>query len=62
MEKSGNGLVTDDVLTWEEEGDELLVMGLRLREGIDPRRFTLLSGRKIAQRQIVILGQTLENL
>jgi putative oxygen-independent coproporphyrinogen III oxidase len=50
--QAGNGLVTDDVLTWEEEGDELLVMGLRLREGIDPRRFTLLSGRKIDQHQI----------
>ena len=49
---AGNGLVTDDVLTWEEEGDELLVMGLRLREGIDPHRFAQLSGRRIAQRQI----------
>ena len=49
---TGSGLVTDDVLTWEEEGDELLVMGLRLREGIDPRRFTQLSGRKISERQI----------
>jgi len=48
----GNGLVTDDVLTWEEEGDELLVMGLRLREGIDPRRFTKLSGRAISDHQI----------
>ncbi len=35
----GHGMVTDDILTWEEEGDEMLVMGLRLREGIDPRRF-----------------------
>lgn len=48
----GHGLVTDDILTWEEEGDELLVMGLRLREGIDPRRFTKLSGRSISDRQI----------
>ncbi len=48
----GHGMVTDDVLTWEEEGDELLVMGLRLREGIDPRRFTRISGRTISQRQI----------
>ena len=45
-------MATDDVLTWEEEGDELLVMGLRLREGIDPNRFATLSGRQIAQRQI----------
>ena len=44
--------MTDDILTWEEEGDELLVMGLRLREGIDPDRFATLSGRRIQQRQI----------
>ncbi len=49
---TGSGLVTDDVLSWEEEGDELLVMGLRLREGIDPERFTQLSGRKISEHQI----------
>ncbi len=48
----GHGMATDDVLTWEEEGDELLVMGLRLREGIDPKRFATLSGRRIEQRQI----------
>jgi oxygen-independent coproporphyrinogen-3 oxidase len=30
----------------------LLVMGLRLREGIDPRRFAALSGRQLANRQI----------
>ena len=48
----GHGMTTDDILTWEEEGDELLVMGLRLREGIDPARFATLSGRKIDQRQI----------
>ena len=48
----GHGMTTDDILTWEEEGDELLVMGLRLREGIDPQRFATLSGRKIDPRQI----------
>jgi len=53
--ESGHGLVVDDVLTWEEEGDELLVMGLRLREGIDPRRYAMLSGRKISERQIADL-------
>ena len=51
----GHGLVTDDILSWEEEGDELLVMGLRLREGIDPNRFTKLSGRKISPQQIAEL-------
>jgi oxygen-independent coproporphyrinogen-3 oxidase len=52
---SGLGFVTDVVLSWEEEGDELLVMGLRLREGISLSRFTLLSGRAIAPGQIEAL-------
>ncbi|HEY4199452.1 MAG TPA: radical SAM family heme chaperone HemW [Devosiaceae bacterium] len=51
----GDGLVTDDVLTWEEQGDEFLVMGLRLREGIDPQRYAALSGRRIDARQIATL-------
>ncbi len=48
----GHGLVTDDILSWEEEGDELLVMGLRLREGIDPKRFATLAGRGLSPVQI----------
>ncbi|RUT30182.1 coproporphyrinogen III oxidase [Arsenicitalea aurantiaca] len=52
---AGHGLVTDDILTWEEQGDEFLVMGLRLKEGISPARFTALSGRRIAERQIADL-------
>lgn len=48
----GHGQIVDDVLTWEEQGDEYLVMGMRLREGIDPARFTALSGRQIEQKQI----------
>ncbi len=49
---NGHGLVTNDKLTWEEEGDELLLMGLRLSEGIDPKRFELLSGRSLSPEQI----------
>ena len=45
-------MVVDDVLTWEEQGDEFLVMGLRLKEGISPSRFTAISGRQISPRQI----------
>jgi putative oxygen-independent coproporphyrinogen III oxidase len=52
VNQRGHGLSTDDILTWEEEGDELLVMGLRLREGIDPERFARLSGRKLSDRQV----------
>ena len=53
--EKGSGLVTNDVLTFEEEGDELLIMGLRLREGIDPARFERLSGRKLSSAQVAEL-------
>ncbi len=43
----GDGLVVDDVLTCEEEGDELLLMGLRLAEGIDLERYRRISGRDL---------------
>ncbi len=45
VESWGDGIVVDDVLTGEEEGDELLLMGLRLAEGIDLDRYRRLTGR-----------------
>ena len=45
VESEGHGLIEDELLTAEEQGDEFLLMGLRLREGIDPARFRRLSGR-----------------
>ncbi len=48
----GHGIVTNDKLTYEEEGDELLLMGLRLSEGIDPKRFEQLSGRALDKHKI----------
>lgn len=64
--ETGNGLITDDRLSWEEEGDEFLVMGLRLREGIDPERFTRLSGKTLSADQVNFLKghgfvETLDN-
>ncbi len=52
VESSGHGAVTDDVLTAEERGDEYLLMGLRLREGIDPDRYRMLSGRSLDTQRI----------
>jgi len=52
VESEGHGLIENVPLTAEEQGDEFLLMGLRLREGIDRRRFEALSGRKLSQRQI----------
>lgn len=55
VQRQGHGMVVDDVLTWEEQGDEFLVMGLRLKEGISPARFTAISGRQISRTQIEAL-------
>ncbi|VAW20506.1 Radical SAM family enzyme, similar to coproporphyrinogen III oxidase, oxygen-independent, clustered with nucleoside-triphosphatase RdgB [hydrothermal vent metagenome] len=50
--KTGSGLVVDDRLTWEEEADEYLVMGMRLKEGISLERYHQLSGRQLNPVQI----------
>jgi putative oxygen-independent coproporphyrinogen III oxidase len=57
VEASGHGVVTDDVLNSEERGDEFLLMGLRLAEGIDPGRYAALSGRALDPGRIAILRE-----
>jgi oxygen-independent coproporphyrinogen-3 oxidase len=52
VESEGHGLIENEMLTGEQQGDEFLLMGLRLREGIDPERFQRLSGRALDQRQV----------
>ncbi|MGA9602358.1 MAG: radical SAM family heme chaperone HemW [Methylocystis sp.] len=52
VETEGHGLVEDDILSAEQQGDEFLLMGLRLREGVDPQRFFLISGKKLAPSRI----------
>jgi putative oxygen-independent coproporphyrinogen III oxidase len=55
VESWGDGLVADDVLTEEEAGDELLLMGLRLAEGIDLDRYRRVSGRDLDPRRLADL-------
>ena len=55
VEASGHGVVTDDLLNSEERADEFLLMGLRLAEGIDPARYTALSGRALDPHRIDML-------
>ena len=57
VEAAGHGLVTDDVLTRGERADEFLLMGLRLAEGIDPRRFAAIAGRGVDPERIAALLQ-----
>ena len=52
VETDGHGLVSDEALSTEEQGDEFLLMGLRLTEGIDPGRFERLAGRPLDERRI----------
>jgi putative oxygen-independent coproporphyrinogen III oxidase len=55
VEATGHGVVTDDTLNSEERGDEFLLMGLRLAEGIDPGRYAALSGRALDPDRIDVL-------
>ncbi|MBB4953032.1 oxygen-independent coproporphyrinogen-3 oxidase [Agrobacterium vitis] len=45
VEKQGHGMIEQDLLGPDEQSDELLLMGLRLREGVDLARWQQLSGR-----------------
>jgi putative oxygen-independent coproporphyrinogen III oxidase len=56
VESLGHGTITDDPLTAEERGDEFLLMGLRLAEGIDPARFKAVSGRTLDPDRIATLA------
>ncbi|HPE30383.1 MAG TPA: radical SAM family heme chaperone HemW [Parvularculaceae bacterium] len=55
VETEGHGLVEDEALSIEEQGDEFLLMGLRLTEGIDPGRFHLLTGKPLAPSRVAEL-------
>jgi oxygen-independent coproporphyrinogen-3 oxidase len=52
VETEGHGLVESSLLTREEQGDEFLLMGLRLAEGIDPRRYAKISGRELDRERV----------
>ncbi len=52
VESWGDGIDTDDVLTPEEAGDELLLMGLRLTEGIDLARYRAIAGRPLDRHRL----------
>jgi oxygen-independent coproporphyrinogen-3 oxidase len=55
VETEGHGLVEDEALSIEEQGDEFLLMGLRLAEGIDPGRFQALTGKPLAPSRVADL-------
>jgi putative oxygen-independent coproporphyrinogen III oxidase len=52
VEADGQALVEDEILSSEEQGDEFLLMGLRLSEGIEPARFEAVAGRRLDPARI----------
>lgn len=56
VEQDGDGMIERELLGRDEQADELLLMGLRLREGIDLARWSALSGRDLdADREALLL-------
>lgn len=55
VEAAGHALENDDILNPEEQADEMLIMGLRLREGIDLDRYEKLAGKPIDPKRIADL-------
>jgi putative oxygen-independent coproporphyrinogen III oxidase len=57
VERAGHGLVVDETLTLEEAADEMLLMGLRLREGIAAARYLTMSGRDFSPVRLSFLRE-----
>ncbi|HEY1154190.1 MAG TPA: radical SAM family heme chaperone HemW [Pseudolabrys sp.] len=55
VEALGHGVTVNERLTDDEQADELLLMGLRLKEGIDPLRYQLLAGRPLNPQRVSTL-------
>ena len=59
VEADGQGIVSDETLTPAEQADEMLLMGLRLREGVDLARHGRLGGRIDCDRLVMLEAEGL---
>lgn len=57
VEHSGAGEVPRERVAPADQATEMLMMGLRLQEGIDPERFAALAGRPLAVETLAELGE-----
>jgi putative oxygen-independent coproporphyrinogen III oxidase len=57
VEADGHGVVEEEFLTGEQEGDEFLLMGLRLVEGIDLSRYERLTGHSVKESRVISLAE-----
>lgn len=53
--EKGHGIITNDALSGPEQADEMLLMGLRIADGIDLERFGALAGHPLDRRKIEAL-------
>jgi oxygen-independent coproporphyrinogen-3 oxidase len=57
VESTGHGFASEETLSEAEAADEYLLMGLRLREGIDLARLAAIDGRTIDETRLRALAQ-----
>src|SRR5690606_18915024 len=55
VETQGHGLIEEEPLSLTEQADEMLLMGLRLAEGIDVARFERLTGAALDPARVSFL-------
>ncbi|TLP47124.1 coproporphyrinogen III oxidase [Cohaesibacter sp. CAU 1516] len=55
VEADGTGALSEEVLSLEAQSDEFLIMGLRVKEGIDTARYERLAGRPLDAKKIAML-------
>ena len=56
VERQGHGITEDEPLDREAQGDEMLLMGLRLKEGVDLTRYRMMTGRPIDPARLTLLA------
>lgn len=57
VKTDGHAIIEEEILSAEAQGDEFLLMGMRLREGIDPARFQQLRGQPLSPSRIASLRE-----
>jgi putative oxygen-independent coproporphyrinogen III oxidase len=55
--RQGHGRVEETCLTPDQQGLEMLLMGLRLQEGLDERDYARLSGRQMNRHKLSLLAE-----
>lgn len=55
VEAQGHAIISEETLSLPEQADELLLMGLRLKEGIDRQRYARLAGRDLDPARVAAL-------